>query len=177
MKSVRLIPMGAARLRVSAFPVAAGVGQKGHLWSAPAEPVRDFRLTASHRASSQSSGGGGTESGDEASDMTGGRISFWPRRGTVEWVEARFDQPRMLHAVSVFWFHDEGTGQSQVPESWRVLSLEPEGWVPVATSDEFGVRRGTYNTVTFEPVTTEALKLEITLRAEFSGGVVDLQVE
>ncbi|MBX3321974.1 MAG: glycoside hydrolase family 127 protein [Phycisphaeraceae bacterium] len=180
-RRARFIPMGAARLRLSALPVAATAGE-GVVWSEPREQVRLYKATASHTYGSDdvgamADGQGGAESGDAASDITAERHTFWPRRGTLEWVQADFDDVREIRSVSMFWFDDTGTGECRVPASWRVLTPEGDQWVAVATSDEFGVRRGTFNTVTFEPVRTRTVRVEIQLREGYSGGVVEMQID
>jgi DUF1680 family protein len=181
-RRVRFVPMGAARLRISALPVAGGPGTEATEWEVPREAVRKYKASASHTyegddVGAMADGLEARESGDAASDMTAERHTFWPKRGTLEWVQADFEEARQIHSVSVLWFDDTGTGLCRVPASWRVLTREGDAWMPVATSDEFGVRRGAFNTVTFEPVSTTAVRVEVQLQAEYSGGVVEMQIE
>ena len=54
LETVSLIPMGAARLRISAFPVI-GDGPNAHRWTAPRKPKPSpYKITASHSFSGDS---------------------------------------------------------------------------------------------------------------------------
>ncbi|MBK7406112.1 MAG: glycoside hydrolase family 127 protein [Phycisphaerales bacterium] len=177
IQAVRLIPMGAARIRISAFPVVT-VGAGGHAWQTPQVPRQLFHASASQ-----------TFDGDEVGAIADGvspansadrsipRHTFWPNRGTKEWLQAGFDAPRRVASVSVYWFDDSGSGQCRVPASWRLLYRQGDQWKPVATSDAFGVARDDCNTVTFEPVTTDAMRIEVQLQPGFSGGVLEWSIE
>lgn len=48
--------------------------------------------------------------------------------------------------------------------------------MPVKTSDPFGVEKDKYNHVSFEPVSTTALKVAAKLRDGESGGVIEWKV-
>jgi hypothetical protein len=100
----------------------------------------------------------------------------WPRRGTSEWLEYAFEKPSRVSRVDVYWFDDTGRGQVRVPASWRLLYREGSVWKPVASSDAFGVARDRYNTVTFSPVVTSGLRLEVTMQPERSTGVQEWKV-
>jgi len=95
----------------------------------------------------------------------------WPHKGTTEWVEYWFPTPSLVSETSVYWFDDTGHGECRVPASWRVLYWSGSAWMPVTTRGAFGVARDRLNTVTFAPVTTDALRLEIVLQPEWSAGV------
>lgn len=103
-------------------------------------------------------------------------FGFWPRRGTVEWVEYAFDGPATVSRSSVYWFDDGDEGRTGVPASWRLLYREDGRWLPVETRDAYGVAKDTYNQVAFTPVTTTGLRLEIILRPEFSAGIQEWDV-
>jgi DUF1680 family protein len=104
-------------------------------------------------------------------------FDWWPRRGTSEWVEYAFQKPSTVSQVAVYWFDDTGHGQVRVPARWQVLYKDESGWRPVDTKDEFGVARDRFNTVTFAPVTTTGLRLEIAMQQEFSAGIQEWKVK
>lgn len=104
-------------------------------------------------------------------------FSFWPRRGTTEWVEYAFDAPATVSQSEVYWFDDTGRGQTRAPASWRLLYKDGDEWKPVATSDTFGVALDRYNRVAFTPVTTSGLRLEVTLQADVSAGIQEWKVK
>lgn len=177
VEQVRLIPMGAARIRISAFPVASDSADAAR-WEPPQRPRRLYDASASHtyggdRVEAVADGIKPADSADQAV----ARHTFWPNRGTLEWLQASFDQPKRVSSVSVYWFDDSGSGFCRVPASWRVLFRDGDTWKPVATSDEFGVAEDQFNTVTFEPVTTDALRLEVRLREDFSAGVLEWSID
>ena len=104
-------------------------------------------------------------------DPSASYFHWWPKKGTVEWVEYSFTQSSTVSEVELYWFDDTGTGQCRVPKSWRLLYKDGESWKPVDTSESFGVEKDRYNKVTFRPVTTDGLRLEVSLQPEWSAGI------
>lgn len=104
-------------------------------------------------------------------------FDWWPRRGTTEWVEYAFPKPATVSEVEVYWFDDTGRGQVRVPASWRVLYKDGADWKPVAAQGPYGVEKDRFNRVTFVPVTTSGLRLEVTLQPEWSAGIQEWKVK
>jgi DUF1680 family protein len=98
-------------------------------------------------------------------------FDWWPRRGTEEWAELQFAKPAMVSLVDVYWFDDTGRGQVRVPKSWRLLYRDGKEWKPVDTRDAYGVEKDRYNRVTFAPITTSGLRLEVIAQPEWSIGI------
>ena len=48
-------------------------------------------------------------------------------------------------------------------KGWRLLFKDGNEWKPVTTAGIYGVARDTFNKVTFQPVTTSGLRIEIQL--------------
>lgn len=105
------------------------------------------------------------------------RLTFWPHLGAKEWVQLEFDEPTALDAVELYWFDDTGRGQCRVPAEWTLLYRDGDTWKRVRTDDTFGVERDTYNRVEFQSVITDALRVEIQCRPDFSAGVLEWTVE
>jgi len=103
------------------------------------------------------------------------RMTWWDRRGSTEWVSYRFPQPRKVEACSVYWFDDTGRGACRVPASWRLLWHDGKDWQPVklAPGVSYGTALDQFNDVRFEPVTTRELRLEVRLKPEVSGGILE----
>jgi uncharacterized protein len=101
---------------------------------------------------------------------------WWPEKGSTEWIEYAFDQPGRVSGVEVYWFDDTGSGECRVPASWRVLYKDGEEWKPVETAGPYGLEKDRYNTVTFGPVTTSGLRLEVVLLPEWSAGIQEWKV-
>jgi DUF1680 family protein len=172
---ITLIPMGAARLRISAFPVI-GEGSEAHRWQAPPSPA--YRATASHcfhgdTVRAVADGRLPESSGDQSVP----RMTWWPEKGSEQWVQAGFSEPREVSRVAVYWFDDTGRGGCRVPRSWRVLYHTGESWQPVASSAEPPVAKDRLNEFSFSPVTTSSLRLVVQLQPGFSGGVLEWKID
>src|SRR5262249_951120 len=107
----------------------------------------------------------------QSSDDPSSYFDWWPRRGTVEWAEYAFQSPAGVSEVDVYWSDDPGRGQVRGPASWRLLYRDGNEWKPVATTDTFGVAKDRYNRLTFAPVTTTGLRLEVTAQREWAVGI------
>ncbi|MGE5611280.1 MAG: glycoside hydrolase family 127 protein [Bacillota bacterium] len=112
-------------------------------------------------------------SGDESNSF----FHWWPKKGTVEWVEYTFAKPMTVSEVEVYWFDDTGRGECRVPASWRVLYQNGQEWTPVDAKDAYGVEKNRYNQLTFKPVETSALRLEVTLQPNWSAGILEWKVK
>jgi DUF1680 family protein len=105
------------------------------------------------------------------------RMHWWPHKGTTEWVQYDFPGLQTVSRAEVYWFDDTGEGECRVPKSWRLLYKEGDRWIPVAGRVPYAVEKDRFTAVTFEPVKTESLRLEIELQTGFSAGVFEWKVE
>ena len=106
------------------------------------------------------------------------RFTWWDHRGTKEWVQYAFEGPSKVSAASVYWFDDERVkGQCRAPQSWRLLYKDGAAWKPVKAKGEFGTALDKPNRVEFEPVQTTGLRIEVELKPNFSGGILEWKVE
>ncbi|MBI2302377.1 MAG: glycoside hydrolase family 127 protein [Armatimonadetes bacterium] len=170
LETVTLVPMGCARLRITAFPLIGG--PEANEWA-----VAQVVPSASH-----------CHSGDtvmalidelepaNSNDHNLPRFTWWDHRGTAEWVQLDFAKPRKVSAVSVYWFDDTGVGACRVPKSWRLMYKAGDQWLPVAAEGDYGVTKDGYNKVTFAAVETSALRIEVQLQPEVSGGVLEWKI-
>jgi DUF1680 family protein len=102
---------------------------------------------------------------------------WWPEKGSTEWIEYAFGEPSRVSEVQVYWFDDTGSGECRAPSTWRVLYRDGEEWKPVVASGPYGVEKDRYNRVSFEPVTTSGLRLEVVLPREWSSGILEWKVQ
>ena len=115
---------------------------------------------------------------DSSSDSSPLHLDFWPRKGTTEWIQFEWDRKHNISSVKVYWFDDTGRGQCKIPKSWNVLYRDGDGnFQPVANNTAYAVKKDTFNKVDFEPVRTNAVKIEITLDENWSAGVQEVVVE
>lgn len=173
---LELIPMGAARLRISVFPTVTTDARVGHRWVAPQKPQPSLPASASH-----------VHGGDTLSALSDGlepkssndqdipRFTWWDHRGTTEWVGFDYQTPQNLQSVEVYWFDDTAEGKCRVPESWRIKVLVDGEWKEVDARDPFGVEKDQYNRVRFAPVHAMAIRIEAKLRPGFSAGILELR--
>jgi hypothetical protein len=172
-ETVALIPMGCARLRIASFPVI-GSGPNAHEWPEP-PPARH---TASHCFENDTVDAVSDRMEPKNSnDQSIRRFTWWPERGSEEWITYDLEKPRKVSAVEVYWFDDTGVGQCRVPKSWRVEWLDGDQWKPVSASGPYGIEKDKFNRVRFEPVTTKQLRIVAQLQPEFSGGILEWRVK
>jgi hypothetical protein len=110
-------------------------------------------------------------------DASNTYFHWWPRKGTTEWVEYTFEKSAAVSEVEVYWFDDTGHGECRVPRSWRVLYKDGDQWKPVENREAYGVEKDRYNKISFKPVTTSALRLEVTLQPNWSAGIQEWKVK
>jgi uncharacterized protein len=103
-------------------------------------------------------------------------FDWWPTRGTTEWAEMTFAKRATVSEVELYWFDDTGRGQVRVPGSWRLLYKDGAEWKPVNATAAYGVAKDGWNKVTFTPVTTDALRVEVTMQAQWSAGIQEWRV-
>jgi hypothetical protein len=178
VETISLIPMGAARLRISSFPVISD-GPGAHDWPAP---VKASGLSAQAKASASfehdsiealNDGVIPSNSADESIP----RLTFWDHKGTAEWVQYDFKKPAKVSACEVYWFDDTGHGQCRVPQSWTVEYKDGNDWKPVTGASDAGVQTNTFNRVTFKPVQATAIRINVKLQDGFSGGILEWKAE
>ncbi len=99
-------------------------------------------------------------------DASSGFFHWWPKKGTTEWIQYDLEKPATVSAVEVYWVDDTGSGEVRAPASWRVLYRDGEEWKPVEAATPYAVALDRFNRVTFAPVTTAALRLEVTLQPQ-----------
>jgi DUF1680 family protein len=103
--------------------------------------------------------------------QSGSWFDWWPKKGSTEWVEYAFDKPSTASESEVFWFDDTGRGEVRVPASWRLLYKDGDQWRPVDASGAYGVEKDRFNKIAFKPVTTSAMRLEVTMQSNWSAGI------
>jgi DUF1680 family protein len=170
LEEITLIPMGCCRLRITAFPVIDN--KNGKEW--PAAPKPKYVASASHCWEGDS-----VEAlcddvlPKNSNDQSIDRFTWWPRKGSTEWVQYDFGKPTTVSSASVYWFDDTPTrGGCKLPKSWRLLYKDGNNWMPVEAS-EYPVAKDKFCDVKFKPVTTAALRLEVQLEKDFSGGILE----
>jgi uncharacterized protein len=97
---------------------------------------------------------------------------WWPLKDTVQWVQYNFEKPASVSSSKVYWFDDGPFGGCRIPAGWRLLYKDGESWKPVKNKTAYDVKKDMYSEVSFESVTTQALRLEVTMK-DHSGGIME----
>jgi len=106
-----------------------------------------------------------------------GETAGEPRRcSTGEWIEMAFAKPATVSETEIYWFDDTGRGGVRVPASWQLFYKDGDAWKPVETSTVFGTARNAWNKVTFKPVMTSALRIQLVMQPGVSAGVQEWKV-
>jgi DUF1680 family protein len=187
LEDLALVPMGCARLRISAFPEVKAEG------AAPwhEAPPLATASSAGHFAPPTALNDGRV--GRSSGDLDVPRFLWWDRYGSLEWAQYAFPRPREVSWVEVYWADEEVArssgrvphdlrlsaptdGRVRLPASWRLLYWDGAAWQPAAEAAEHGIARDQWNRVSFRPVVTTALRLEAQLRPRQSAGIVEWRV-
>ena len=145
----------------------------------PAPPLAaGFRVTASHCY--QNDTVDALNDGllpESSADHDIPRLTWWDHKGTAEWLQYDLPEPMEVAGVDVYWFDDTGRGGCRVPQSWRLLYQEGDEWKTVANPrEDYAVEKDRFNELRFNAVRTDALRLEVQLQLEYSGGVLEWRV-
>ena len=103
---------------------------------------------------------------------------FWESEHPEEWVQYDFAKPVSLSESKVYWLNlDHYDGNYRVPESWGLMVQDAKKrWVSVAASGPYGLELDKYNTVTFKPVRTTAIRMKVRLQKGNSAGILGWKV-
>lgn len=179
-ENVTLIPMGATRLRISAFPTASDSpgAHKWHPALTPGAGQPKYHATASHCNATDTVDALSDGIEPQASnDQSIPRFTWWDHRGTAEWVQYDFGAPKKISSTAVYWFDDTGVGQCRVPQSWQLLYKSGEVWIPIGSAAELTVKKDAWNRVQFPTIETSQLRIEARLQPDFSGGILEWTVD
>jgi DUF1680 family protein len=175
IESIELIPMGAARLRITAFPVI-GQGPDAKEWTTPPQPPKVSHCFSGDTPTALNDG----LLPKSSSDHSIPRMTWWDHKGTTEWVQYDFDKPRKVTRSDVYWFDDETgdrKGQCRTPASSRLLYKSGNDWKEVPNPTAYGLDKDKFNTTAFDAIETTAIRLEVKLKPSVSGGILEWRVE
>jgi hypothetical protein len=82
-----------------------------------------------------------------------------PPEGKPAWIQYEFKAPTEVSSTEVYFVDDERF--CRLPESWRILYRDGDTWKPVEVQGTYPVAKDQFNRVSFEPVKTTAVRLEV----------------
>ena len=170
LETISLLPMGAARLRISSFPTVAD-NANALDWRPKAQGVK---LDASHIHDRIEAIADGVVPKNSADD-TIPRFTWWDHVGGAEWASVDFKTPQRVSSASIYWFHDDAG--CAVPASWKLQYKDGDTWKPVETTDNYDTKRDDFNTVNFQPVITTALRVDVQMQPDKSSGILEWKTD
>jgi len=109
-------------------------------------------------------------------DTTLPRFTWWPKKATREWVQYEFAGETTVDKIAVYWFDDAPDGGCRAPQNWEIQYRAGDQWLPVSNPSGYGTALDQYNEVTFDPVTTDALRVSVRLQRDYSSGILEWKV-
>lgn len=138
----------------------------------PSGMVPDYEITASHNANLAPIADGLIPK--DENDRSVPYYHWWPKNNSTEWIAYTFPKSKKVNACEVYWFDDAPWGGCRVPRSWTVYFMDDNGqWQPVSNPTAYTVKKGQGNIVSFDAVTTKAVKLEVVLPEKESSGIYE----
>lgn len=103
------------------------------------------------------------------------RMTFWPHKGSAEWVAVERDKRFKVSKCGVYWFDDTGRGECRIPESATLSYRAGDQWKPL--DFQVGTAADTLNTVEFPEIETTGLRLNVQLKEGVSTGILQWKME
>jgi hypothetical protein len=172
VEEITLIPMGCARLRVSAFP-EIGEGPNAKTWTNSYPIVLASVSTWEEPPTVVNDGLAPASSA--AADVP--RFTWSNRRG-AQWIEYRYSRPRRMGSAEVYWADDreDSVGPCRLPAAWSLLYWDGNQWRPVENTTPYETRDGQFSRVRFTPVATTAIRLSVQTKQAVAAGIYEWRV-
>ena len=112
-------------------------------------------------------------------DLEPPRLTFWNHLGTEEWVHVKFDKPRTMRCVEVYWFDDYATRRAgcALPETWAVQFRDDAAspWRDKIDADYMTVLNGFSQALFATPATATEFRIRLKCRPKRSAGIVEIR--
>mgnify|MGYP000878165764 CR=1 FL=1 len=102
---------------------------------------------------------------------------WWPNKGTKEFVQIDFPETSEVSQVEIYWFDDEGQGECRIPNAWNIKYQENDKWINVYPTHKSDIEKDKYNSIIFETVRTNSLRIEIESQKDFAGGIHEIKIK
>jgi DUF1680 family protein len=172
LETITLIPMGAARLRISSFPLV-GSGPDAHSWDGAAPIV--LASSSSHYQPPSAVFDGIVPSG--SGDRSVPRF-VWPQAGPQNpmWIEFRYPEARSFSGSEVYWAADGDPQGCQLPASWSLEWWDGSAWHAVEGVAIYPTQTDRFNQVRFNPVRATAIRLRAAAEGRRPAGILQWHV-
>ena len=98
-------------------------------------------------------------------------LHWWPTQNTTEYVQYDFDSLHTVSQSKVYWYDDGPWGGCRIPVSYKIYYKKDGQWVLVKNSTPYVTTKNQYDVMSFDPVQTTALKMEVQLPVDNSAGI------
>ncbi len=103
---------------------------------------------------------------------------WWPKNNSTEWIAYEFKEATTITTSTVYWYDDQPWQGCKVPDSWKLYYRNDAGeWQEVGHPSGYPTDKGVACTVSFDPVKTKAVKLEVVQPVDKSCGVFEWSVK
>ncbi|MBG0564182.1 glycoside hydrolase family 43 protein [Actinoplanes aureus] len=147
-------------------PPNPGTGGGSGTNIAPSATASTSHVSAWESLAAINNGGTPANSQDRSNLVYGN----WPQQGT-QWIEYQWPAARSINRSAVYWF-DDNQG-IDLPASCQLQYWNGSQYVPVPGQSTCGTAGNVDNVITFNPVNTTRLRLQITSRSGYSTGVLE----
>jgi DUF1680 family protein len=113
----------------------------------------------------------------KSSDESGQFYHWWPDKDQWEWVQYDFEKPETISKTKIYWFDDEPYGGCRIPDEWELLYKSGTTWQPVKATTPYKVTKDSWDSLTFQPVKTVAVKIRVKLKKDFASGIHEWIIE
>jgi hypothetical protein len=114
---------------------------------------------------------------ENSNDHSIAYLHWWPKKATTEWVQFDFDKPQSVSTVKVYWYDDGPDGGCRIPASWKIQYRRAEGWHDVVPTEGYTITKDDWDTVQFNPVSAEGLRLMVEMPKEYATGLYEVIIE
>lgn len=109
---------------------------------------------------------------------------FGQEKGSRQWITYQLQKPMTLTTAEVYWRNEAPWGDCRLPENWKILYRDQQSgeWHPVTFDNQLLANPGTIvypvtsegpSIARFDPVETDALRMEIQLPKDFTSGLFE----
>ena len=112
-----------------------------------------------------------------SNDQASRYYHWWPDTNKTEWVQYDFDKVETISKSKVYWFDDSPDGGCRIPDEWKILYKSGNDWKPVKELSPYKITKDGWDSVTFRPVRTGAVRIMVKLKKNFSSGMYEWTIE
>lgn len=110
-------------------------------------------------------------------DRTWPYFHWWPANNSWVWVQYDFEESETVSSMKVYWFDDGPFGGCRIPDEYDLQYRKGNSWISVSATSESTITKDSWDELTFKPVKTDALRLNVKLSARNSSGIHEWSVE